>query len=93
MSTRRLPTTLATCRIVRQLSTSSQLSSGGNKPRNSGDRGPERNYVKKVMKKANKSDDTVGIARTTFMNALKAIESGESVPRDEQTLKAQEDEL
>lgn len=71
------------------LSTTTHLMSR-NKPRNSGDKGPEKNYVKKMMKKANKSGDTEGTARATFMNALKAIESGKHLPQDKQ---AQEDEL
>ena len=64
--------------------------SRGNKPRNSGDSGPEKNYVKKMMKKSNKEVDTEGTARAAFMNALKAIESGEHLLQDKQ---AQEDEL
>lgn len=79
-------------RDARQLSTTTHLMSG-NKPRNSGDKGPEKNYVKKVMKKANKSGDTEGTARATFMNALKAIESSECLPQDKEAQKAQEDEL
>ena len=97
MSALRIPTVvLSGCnkfKGARQLSRTTQLLSGRNKPRNSGDKGPEKNYVKKMMKKANKIDNTEGAARTAFLNALKAIESGEHVPQDEQTQKAQENEL
>ena len=37
-----------------EFSTTVNLMSERNKPRNSGDKGPERNFQKKIMRKANK---------------------------------------
>lgn len=71
-------------------STAVQLMSSPNRPKNSGDKGPEKNYAKKMLKKANKSEDTESTARRTFMKALKAVESGETASQDTQ---AQENEL
>lgn len=78
------------CSRLNGLSTTAHLMSSRNRPRNSGDKGPEKNYMKNVMKKANKNSDTEGTARTAFMEALKAIESGQNLPQDKQ---AQEDKL
>lgn len=65
------------------VSSTAYLMSDRNKPRNSGDKGPEKNYLKKVMKKANKGDNTTSAARLALMKGLKAIESGESVAFEE----------
>ena len=52
--------------LMARLSTSVQMMSNMNKPRKSGDKGPGKNYQKKMLKRANKEGDdgTVDIART-----------------------------
>ena len=73
------------------ITTAALLMSSRNKPRNSGDKGPEKNYMKKMMKKANRGDDTEATARNTFMKALKAVDSGEYLSHNKSG--PQEDEL
>ncbi len=58
-----------------RLSTAVHFMSDRNKPRNSGDKGPERNFKKKMMKKANKS-----MSPDVLMRNLKVTEAGECQP-------------
>lgn len=55
---------LVPTRVVK-LSTTTCLRSDRNRPKKSGDKGPEKNYMKKMIKKANKEDgDTIRTARS-----------------------------
>lgn len=57
-------------RLISELSVAVRFMSNGNKPQNSGDKGPEKNYKKKMMKKL-KSD--TGLDHD-LMQGLRAVE-------------------
>lgn len=79
--------------IILRLSTASLLRSNRNRPRKSGDRGPEKNYQKKLAKKANKNGspgNSIGdqLSRDvepmdTLMKGLKSIEG--KLPQPQET--------
>lgn len=59
------------------LSTAVSLMTDRNKPRNSGDKGPEKNFRKKMMKKVNKLN--ASMSPDALMKSLKVTEIGEDV--------------
>lgn len=54
-------------------STAMPLSLNWNKPKNSGDKGPEKNYLKKMKKKQNQNTD---MSMNSLLGELKELKSG-----------------
>ena len=70
-----------------RLSTTVSLMSDRNKPRNSGDKGPEKNFRKKMAKKANKVNALM--SPDVLMKNLKVSETG----KDQSIISSEEDNL
>ena len=76
--------------LCAHISTGPCVLSNRNKPRSSGDRGPDRNYQKKMTKKFNKSNPLMKGQKgngsneqepmNTLMKGLKSLESNEFDP-------------